>query len=242
MFAIVLLFVGGGACAYWLLLRDRPADEFAIVVFASQRGLRVISMSRSYNYFRFWLQGISVSNIARLYDVEVESRNGSKGDIQLAFDSLFGNEQPILLDQQVLVMTEADKPIHLAPDRLIDVATSWTWYERLVLFCIGAGFGGFIFCGILSANLVAPIRPTVPDAALGFTHLFKAKYGNVYGTYLESLIVTYGMWVAFGIGAVGAMFGHALGIQNKSPTYFRQIIAAAAISVVLSLAIWQLVL
>src|ERR1700738_5498653 len=82
----------------------------------------------------------------------------------------------------------------------------WRWNERLVLFVIGAGIGGFFFCGTLGTILSPPKRPVVPEPALGFTHAFRAKHGDVYGTLFEYLAVTYGVWIMWGVGAVASSF------------------------------------
>jgi hypothetical protein len=115
---------------------------------------------------------------------------------------------------------------------------SWSWDEWLLLFAIGAGFGGFFFSGILQTHLSPPNRPALPEPLLGYTYLFKTKYGNVYGTLFEYLVVTYGVWTMWGIGVLGGLF---LKIRHAGtvPRYPWQIFAAAAISMALYYAIWQ---
>jgi hypothetical protein len=63
-----------GAIVYvnWLLIRDRPTDRSAIDNFAEQRGLRIISVTRRYNFFSYWFRGISVDDAVRFYEVTVE--------------------------------------------------------------------------------------------------------------------------------------------------------------------------
>jgi hypothetical protein len=82
-------------------------------------------------------------------------------------------------------------------------------------------------------------RPVFPEPALGYTHFFKAKHGDVYGTFFEYLAVTYGVWIMWGVGFVSSAFIAILKIHQKSRTYPRQISAAAAISMALYYAIWQ---
>jgi hypothetical protein len=110
--------------------------------------------------------------------------------------------------------------------------------ELLVLFVAGAGFGGFIFAGILHTLLSPPERPVFPEPALGYTHLFKAKYGSVYGTYFEYLAVTYGLWTMWIVGVLASVF---LKIKLKARISLRwQVVAGAAISIALYYAIWRL--
>jgi hypothetical protein len=120
---------------------------------------------------------------------------------------------------------------------------SWSWRGTLMLFFVGACMGGFFFCGFLHTDLSAPTRPVVPEPALGYTHVFKARHGYVYGTFFEYLAVTYGVWITWGIGAVGYLIFLKLKTGENSRPYSRhpwQIFAAAAVSMVLYYAIWQL--
>ena len=80
------------------------------------------------------------------------------------------------------------------------------WYERLLLFVAGAGAVGFLFGGILHTALSPAKRPVFPEPALGFTHLFNAKYGSVYGTLFEYLTVTHGIWLMWIVGVVSILF------------------------------------
>ena len=244
MFGLIfwpVFVIASAAIVYvnWLLLRDRPTDRTAIDIFAKQHGLRIISVTRSYSHFRYWFRGISVSNTARLYDLAVEDSGGSRGDIHVAFDSLFSTGQLDVLEQHGLTLAPPGGSVSLTQPDSGTARPSWTWYERLALFGMGVSFGGFVFSGIMHGNLSSPNRPVFPDPALGYTHLFNAKYGNVYGTYFEYLVVTYGVWATWGLGAVSGLFGYSLDIQHKSRTYPRQILAAAAISMVLYYAIWR---
>jgi len=240
MFGLFLMILGGGTIAYlyWLLIRSRPADQRAIDIFTMQRGLRVISVTRSYNYFRYLIRGIAngLSSTTRFYDIAVEDSEGSRGDIHIAFDPLFGSGQLTVLKSEGLLVAPRDELARLTQSDL----ETLTWYERLVLFGTGAGISGFIFSGVLQQYLSPPKRPVFPEAALGYTHLLQAKYGSVYGTYFEFLTVTYGVWTMWGLCAVSGLFGYMLGIRQKSRTYPLQICAAAAISMVLYCAIWWL--
>ena len=103
-----LLFVCSAiAFSYWRSVRDLPAHRSAIDDFAKLRGLRTISVTRSYNHFRFLFRGIILSNLARLYRVAVEDTEGNHADIYVAFDSLFGPGKLVALEQQGLVLTPA---------------------------------------------------------------------------------------------------------------------------------------
>jgi hypothetical protein len=234
-----LIVCGAAVCLIWLLLRDRPTDRSAIDIFAKQRGLRIISVTRSYNIFRYWFRGISVNNTARFYDVAVEDSEGNHGNVQIAFNSLFASGQVDVLDQQGLAPIPLDGSLGLAKPHSGMVSLSWTWHEGLALFGIGVGFSAFMFSGILRGILSSANRPVSPEPTLGYTYLLMAKHGNVYGTYFEYLVATYGIWTSLGFGAVCALFSYILKIQHKSRTYPRQIFAAAAISMVLYYAIWR---
>lgn len=99
---------GGTIFLYcWRFVRDQPAHRSAIEDFAAQRGLRVILVKRSDNHLRFLFGGIMLSNLARLYRVAVEDIEGNRGDIYVAFDSLFGPGKLVALESQGLVLAPA---------------------------------------------------------------------------------------------------------------------------------------
>jgi hypothetical protein len=116
---------------------------------------------------------------------------------------------------------------------------SWSWDERLILFVAGASIGAFFFAGILGTYLSPPKRPILPDPVLGYTHFFKAKYGDVYGTFFEYLAVTYAPWIMVGVGAIGSAFFLIKRKSRAYPRYPREIFVAAAISIALYYAIWR---
>ena len=102
---LFILFICGIVLLYcWRFVRDLPAHRSAIEDFAGQRGLRVISVKRSYNHLRFLFGGIMLSNPARLYRVAVEDIEGNYGDIYVAFDSLLGPGKLVALEPQGLVL------------------------------------------------------------------------------------------------------------------------------------------
>ena len=109
--------------------------------------------------------------------------------------------------------------------------------ERLALFGAGIGFGGFVFCAMLSFYLF-PRRPPLPEPALGYTHLFSIKSHTFYGTYLEYFAMTYGHWVTWVFGVVCALFASSRGINLRSGTFYRLTFAAALISMPFYVAIW----
>jgi hypothetical protein len=120
------------------------------------------------------------------------------------------------------------------------IRTGFSWDELLLLFAIGAGLGGFVFCGILHSILSPPARPVVPDPALGYIHIFQVKHGVVYGTYLEYLAVTYGVFAMWGAGAFCALCLKAKLGSRPYPRHPWQVFTALAISIVLYYAIWRL--
>ncbi|WP_426413334.1 hypothetical protein [Bradyrhizobium ganzhouense] len=103
--AFFLLFICTAAVfSYWRFVRDIPAHRLAIDDFAEQRGLRIISVTRSSNYFRFLFRGVLLSNLARSYRVVVEDIEGNRADIHVAFD-VFDHGKLIALEPQGLVLT-----------------------------------------------------------------------------------------------------------------------------------------
>jgi hypothetical protein len=117
--------------------------------------------------------------------------------------------------------------------------TSLSWDEQLVLFAAGICGGGFIFCGGLHSWLSPPYRPALPEPALGFTYLFKSKYGNVYGTFLEYWAVTYGVWAMWGIGFLGLVY-FVLKDRWPPPGPRWQVLAGIVTSMPLYYAIWRI--
>jgi hypothetical protein len=243
MFGFFLIILAGvGIYLYRHLMRDRPVDRSAIDSFAEQSGLRIISVTRSYNYFRFFLleNGTrGLSSITRFYHVAAEDYEGHRGHFNVAFDPLFGSGQPTVLGSQGLTQDPSNESKNVSQPDLRMPPPSWTWYERLVLWGVGAGVSGFVFSGILQQYLSPPKRPVIPDVALGYTYLLEAKYGNAYGTYFEYLAVTYGVWAMWGLCAASCLVGYLVGVRRKSLTYIRQIYASAVISMGLYYAVWR---
>jgi hypothetical protein len=157
MFGLFLIILAGvGVYVYRHLMRDRPTDRSAIDIFAMQSGLRVISVTRPYSYFRYFFRGIgagSLSGITRFYVVAAEDSEGNRGNIHVAFDPLFGTGQPAVLESQGLILRPPSELASSAQTNTGAPRTSWTWYERLVLWGAGAGVSGFIFSGILQQYL-----------------------------------------------------------------------------------------
>jgi hypothetical protein len=231
---LIFCFAGCWFGLYWFLQRERPQDARALAEFAAQRGLRVTSYAKSSDIFHPFVRGFAVSSTARVYDLTVEDPAGNRRELLLAFDAIFGDPQPILLGGADEVGPSGDGATRSG------WKSSWTWVVLLVSLIIGAGAAGFFFSGILYTDLSAPARPAIPQPALGFTHLFAAKHGDVYGTYFEYLVVTYGIWASCGVGLVGGLFGIALNLESRSRTYGRTILLGAAISLALYFAVWQL--
>jgi hypothetical protein len=80
---------------------------------------------------------------------------------------------------------------------------------------------GFFFVINLSGYLSPGNRPIAPEFAFGYTHYIKAKYGAVYGTGFEYLVVTYGSWAAWGglisTGVIAKMM--KIDVQDGSNAY-----------------------
>jgi hypothetical protein len=126
-------------------------------------------------------------------------------------------------------------------DQLIEPRKfGFRWHELPVLFFLGASLGAFFFSGALGTYLSSPERPTVPDPSLGYVFPINAKYGKVYGTHLEYLLVSFGPWVAFAMCAGGGALTRLLNINTRSHAFPLQICAAAILSLVICFAFWKL--
>jgi hypothetical protein len=121
------------------------------------------------------------------------------------------------------------------------VSVTWSWQERVALFLAGAWIGCFIFVGDLSSMVSPPARPVHAEPALGYTYLFAAKYGSVYGTYFEWWTVTYGAVLAWlgGLSSFG-LFYFFSEIPRKSRTFPLQAAAAGGTWAALYHVIWRL--
>jgi hypothetical protein len=81
--------------------RSRESDFEAIERFAESRDLRVVDMSRNDNHWRYWLRGkFTLSNLARVFVLVAEDRNGVRREIHLAFDPLNKSEDPKVLQEK----------------------------------------------------------------------------------------------------------------------------------------------
>ncbi len=60
--------------------------------FAMQRGLRIISVARSYDCYRCFIRRMilkGLSSVSRFYEITLEDSEGSRGDLYVAFDPLW---------------------------------------------------------------------------------------------------------------------------------------------------------
>lgn len=84
--------------------RARPADSQAIDDLIKARHLRVISVKREDDYWRYWSRGwlFSLSNCARIYVVVAEASAGQRRELHVAFDDW----PPKTWDLQILMERE----------------------------------------------------------------------------------------------------------------------------------------
>jgi hypothetical protein len=79
------------AAAQWLALylsKTRPSDIAAIEAYAEAHSLRVISVRRFDNHWRYWLRGkLLLSNVARIFIVVAESAESGRRELHIAFDN-----------------------------------------------------------------------------------------------------------------------------------------------------------
>jgi len=120
---------------------------------------------------------------------------------------------------------------------------SWHWYERLVLFCIGIGLGGWLFCFVLPVALTPSSRPVFTQPELGYTHLIQVGHSRdtVYVTYFEYLASTYGVFATLGFAVISGLCGYLLGISAKSRSSSGkiQVNCACAATLILSYLAWS---
>lgn len=116
-----------------------------------------------------------------------------------------------------------------------------SWYRRLLTFAAGTFMAGFAFVLNLSGYLSPDKRPLTPNAALGYTHFFRPKYGGVFGTYFECLAITYGPWVTWGGFLLTGLIAIKLKITLEgSRAYPLLFFAGSATSMAACFALWQI--
>jgi hypothetical protein len=108
MFELFLVILGGAIFyGYRHFIQDRPTDRPAIEVYAKQNGLRIVSVTRSHNYFRYFgyyfsgymFRGIrtgGLSSFSRFYDVVVVDSEGNHASVHVVFDPFFGPRMDVL--------------------------------------------------------------------------------------------------------------------------------------------------
>ena len=105
-FAAVLVLCGMALVVYlrYRLTKSQPSDDQAIDDLMKVRGLRKVAVTRSDNYWRYWIRGkLSLSNCARIYVVVGEEPDGREREIHVAFDdwSLRRGELQVLLELEM---------------------------------------------------------------------------------------------------------------------------------------------
>ena len=143
---LFLILISAGAYSYWLLIRERPTDRPAIENFAKERGLRIISVTRSYNYYRYFFRGIvvsTISSVTRLYDIEVEDSGGNYSEVHIAFEPLFGSGKLDVLEPKGLESVPQSGQVTLTQLDSGAERASLNWYEWLPVLGVCAGFSGF---------------------------------------------------------------------------------------------------
>jgi hypothetical protein len=108
MFGLFLIVLGVvGIYAYRRFVQDRPTDRPAIEDYAEQNSLRIVSVTRSQNYWRYFGYHFSgylfrerrtrgISGLARLYDVVVVNSEGDRGSLHVVFDPFLGPQMNVL--------------------------------------------------------------------------------------------------------------------------------------------------
>jgi nicotinamide mononucleotide adenylyltransferase len=83
--------------------KTRPSDIAAIDAYAVAHSLRVISVRRSNNYWRYLLRGKAfLSSVARVFIVVMESAESARRELHVAFDNWGGaGEMQVLQDTPI---------------------------------------------------------------------------------------------------------------------------------------------
>jgi hypothetical protein len=115
-------------------------------------------------------------------------------------------------------------------------------YKQLLPFIVGTLLAGFFFVLTLSGYLSRENRPTMPEAALGYTYFVKVKFGSVYGTFFEYLAITYGIWLCWAGLLIAGVVGKTLGItiNDGSLAFPLRLFTGAATAMLVYYLLWQI--
>jgi hypothetical protein len=84
--------------------KARPSDFEAIHELANARALRIISIEQRYNQWPYWLRGqLFLSNIARIFVVTVESKDGRSRELHVAIDNNWGAPDGIQVLHEIAI-------------------------------------------------------------------------------------------------------------------------------------------
>ena len=100
--AIVPLLIAGQIYLIYRFTKSRPSDYGSINAMLNARSLKKIAVTRgNNNFFRYWIRGYGLSNVARIYIVTAEEQDGSRREIHVAFDDWSSNgELQVLLEKE----------------------------------------------------------------------------------------------------------------------------------------------
>jgi hypothetical protein len=100
--AIIPLLIAGQIYLISRFTKSRPSDYESIDAMLKARSLQKIAVTKDNNYFRYWIRGLGLSNVARIYIVTAAEQNGSRREIHVAFDDWSSSgELQVLLDREL---------------------------------------------------------------------------------------------------------------------------------------------
>ena len=97
---LILAILFGAAYIRGRLMRPRPSDLGDIRALLDSRGLRFLKSREAGDQWRYWLRGkLLLSNVARIFVVDVEDAQGQRKEIHIAFDPMRKEKGAIILEE-----------------------------------------------------------------------------------------------------------------------------------------------
>ena len=110
--AIVTLGFASAIYVSYRSTKSRPSDYESIDAMLKARSLQKIAVTKNNNFFSYWIRGPwRIRNVARIYIVTAEERNGSRREIHVGFYFWPSDgELRVLLEKEPSIERVADWP------------------------------------------------------------------------------------------------------------------------------------